>query len=48
MRTGTPPFSRITSGTVHEQMTLKMMLAPGSRASIAFATSAVTIEPLTS
>ena len=38
----------ITSRTVHEQITLKMMLAPGSRLGIDLATSAVTIEPLTS
>ena len=48
VRIGSPPCSRITSGTVHEQIRLCTILAPGSRSSIAIATSAVSSEPLTS
>ena len=38
----------MTSGTVHEQIRLWTIFAPGSRSSIAAATSAVSIDPLTS
>src|SRR3989337_539604 len=47
VRTGVPSFSRITSGTAHEQIRLWTIFAPGSRWRIALATSAVTSEPPT-
>ena len=46
-RTGTPPCSRMTSGTAFEQMRLCTTVSPGCRSRIPAATIAVVVEPLT-
>ena len=45
VRTGTPPRSRMISGTALEQMRLCRMVAPGCLSSMAAATRAVVVEP---
>ena len=47
VRTGVPPFSRITSGTVHDVIRLWTMVAPGFRWSIDLATRAAINDGLT-
>ena len=45
--TGVPPFSLMTSGTALEQMRLCRTSSPGYFSSIALATMAVVVDPLT-
>ena len=45
VRTGTPPCSRITSGTAREQIRLCRIVAPGLVRSVAAASTAVVVEP---
>ena len=45
VRTGTPPCSRITSGTAREQIRLCRIVAPGLSRSTPTASSAVVVDP---